>query len=192
VMSYAYVLALASHHRDRLAILDWGGGLGHYYMYSRALLPDVALDFDCYDVPILCNLGRTVSPEVTFHEDVADLRERTFDLVVSSSSLHYFRDWRATLQRLIEATGTFLYVARLQTVLHEPTFVALQRPHRSGYFTEYLSWFLNREEFLDCVASKGMEVIREFVYAEQWRVRGCHEVGVSRGFLLRPNVPAAT
>ena len=57
-MSYGYVLALAARAaeraaadhagdpvRRRLSILDWGSGLGHYFIISRALLPDVTFDF---------------------------------------------------------------------------------------------------------------------------------------------------
>lgn len=35
VMSFVYVLARAAYKRKRLSILDWGGGIGHYY--SRRL-----------------------------------------------------------------------------------------------------------------------------------------------------------
>ncbi len=189
VMSYGYVLARASRTRDWLAILDWGGGLGHYYLYSRALLPDVALEYHCYDVPALCTAGRKLLPEVQFHEDVEGALGRQYDLVISSSSLHYCRNWQAVLRRLAAVTSGFLYVARLQTVLHEPSFVAIQRPHQFGYFTEYLSWLINREEFLDYVASAGLELVREFVFAERWPVRGSREQGGSRGFLLRHRGP---
>jgi hypothetical protein len=30
VMSYAYVLALTTRHRERLSVLDWGGGVGQF------------------------------------------------------------------------------------------------------------------------------------------------------------------
>src|SRR5579864_8948247 len=94
MMSYGYVLTRAARNRERLSILDWGGGLGHYHLYSRALVPEVALEYHCYDVPALCRTGRRLQPDVQFHEEAADLAGATFDLVISSSSLHYFADWR--------------------------------------------------------------------------------------------------
>src|ERR1041385_1056088 len=30
-LSYAYVLSLAAQGRKEISVLDWGGGLGHYY-----------------------------------------------------------------------------------------------------------------------------------------------------------------
>jgi hypothetical protein len=40
-MSYAYVLALAAHKKDRISVLDWGGALGHYYLVGKAVLPEL-------------------------------------------------------------------------------------------------------------------------------------------------------
>jgi len=185
VMSFAYVLALASRKKDRLSVLDWGGGLGHYYLYSRALAPEVSLEYHCHDLPGLCRLGRKLLPEVEFHESAADLFGRQYDLAISSSSLHYFQDWETVACQLASAAGEFLYVARLQTVLRGPSFVVVQRPYPCGYHTQYPSWFLNRDQFLSRVQKSGMELLREFVFAEDWLVRGAPEKGESRGYLFR-------
>jgi hypothetical protein len=45
VMSFGYVLSRAAQGRARLSMLDWGGGIGHYCLYARALLPEVELDY---------------------------------------------------------------------------------------------------------------------------------------------------
>jgi len=185
MMSYAYVLARAARGRENLSILDWGGGLGHYYLYSKALLPEVKIDYHCFDVATLCRLGKRLQPNVQFHEAADHLAGARFDLVISSSSLHYFRDWRETAGLLAGHTGGFLYVARLQTVKRAPSFVVRQRPHRQGYYTDYLSWFLNREELLACFDRLGLELVREFLFQESWPVKRAPEQGECRGFLFR-------
>ena len=116
MMSYGYVLALAARRKDRLSILDWGGGVGHYYLYSKALLPEVEIEYDCYDVPGLCRLGRKLLPEIHLHDDERDFFGRQYDVVISSSSLHYFENWREQVRKLADATRGFLYVSRLQAV----------------------------------------------------------------------------
>jgi putative methyltransferase (TIGR04325 family) len=185
MMSFGYVLLRASRGKSAVSVLDWGGGVGHYYLYSKALLPGVEIDYHCYDVPNLCRVGRTLLPEVHFHDDAADLAGRQFDLVITSSSLHYFEDWREIARKLAAATGEFLYVARLQTVARSESFVVVQRPYRAGYHTEYPSWFLNRRELIACFGQSGMDLEREFVFAEDWYVRGAPEKGDCRGFLFR-------
>jgi hypothetical protein len=154
--------------------LDWGGAAGHYYLYSRALLPEVAIDYHCYEVPALCRLGRRLLPEVTFHEGADNLAGARFGLVISSS-----------VRALAERNSEFLYIARLQTVSRTPSFVVRQRPNSQGYYTEYLTWFLNRRELLDYVELLGMELLREFVFDESWSVRRAPEKGECRGCLFR-------
>lgn len=185
MMSYGYVLARAARTKDTVSILDWGGGVGHYYLYSRALLPEIDLDYHCYDVPSLCRLGRKLSPDVRFHVDESELGRNQFDLVISSSSLHYFENWREMVRGLAGATREFLYIARLQTIHKAPSFVVTQRPYRAGYKTEYASWFLNRHELLNTAVESELELVREFVYAEEWYVRNAPEQGDCRGFLFR-------
>ncbi len=185
MMSYGYVLALAARKREKISVLDWGGGAGHYNLYSQVLLPEVEIEYHCYDVPSLCEVGKKLQPDARFYHDTAELAGKQFSLVVSSSSLHYFEDWRAVLRQMAAATGDYLYLARLQVVKRSPSFVVEQRPYRDGYYTQCLSWFLNRDEILSCVEESGLKLVREFVYLEQWDVRGAPEKQEGRGFLFR-------
>jgi putative methyltransferase (TIGR04325 family) len=184
IMSFAYVLALAAHRKERLSVLDWGGGLGHYYRISRALLPGVALDYHCRDWPLLCQAGRTIQPEVRFH-DSDDCLDRTYDLVLASSSLQYSEDWRDCARRLVASSGDCLFLTRLPVVLRADSFVVLQRPHLYGYHTEYVGWFLNRGALVDAVESAGMRLLREFLLADGLDVPNAPEVGTLRGFLFQ-------
>jgi len=185
MMSYGYVLARAARSKNSISILDWGGSAGHYYLYSRALLPEVGIDYHCFDLRSLCNLGRSLLPDAQFHYDESDIEGITFDLVVSSSSLHYFENWREAACKLASATREFLYIARLQTVVSTPSFVAIQKPFLSDY-PDFLSWCLNRQELVRCMEESGMELLREFVYQGSWVVRGAPENPEERGFLFRP------
>jgi putative methyltransferase (TIGR04325 family) len=184
MMSYGYVLALAARKKDKISILDWGGGAGHYYLYTRALIPGLQIDYHCYDVPALCKVGERLLPEVRFHDTDADLASRQFDLVLCSSALHYFEEWRKVARELAGLTREFLYIARLQTVLRVPSFVALHRLYRDGY-SEFLSWCLNQQELIACIEEAGLQLVREFVFGEPWTVRGVPEKVDSRGFLFQ-------
>src|SRR5262249_44788363 len=147
IVAFAYVLARAAHGRDRISLLDWGGGIGHYYAIARAVLPEIELDYHCRDLPLLAARGRALLPQARFHDDDSCL-ERRYDLVVASSSLQYGEDWRGTLAGLARATSDFLYVTRVPLAVQVPSFVVIQRAQRHGYGTEYLGWVLNRDELL--------------------------------------------
>ena len=184
MMSYGYVLALAARKKDAVSILDWGGGVGHYYLYSKALLPEVAIQYHCYDVPTLCRLGRTLLPDIQLSDKEADFLGRQFDLVVTSSSLHYFEDWRAEVRKLAAMTQEFLYIARLQTVTHAASFVVSHKVYHDGY-GEFLSWCINQQELLACAGECGLQLVREFVYYDKSIIRRAPERGDCRGFLFK-------
>jgi putative methyltransferase (TIGR04325 family) len=186
MMAYAYAIALAARKKDRISLLDWGGGIGHYYIISKALLPEVTIDYHCKDLPLLCEGGRELLPEANFYEDEEECFEPTYDFVLASSSLQYCEDWKRIAQRLALATRSYLYITRIPIIHRKASFVVVQRPYQYGYETEYLCWFLNREEFLTHMSTLEMELIREFLIQEQPHVHNAPEQGEYRGFLFRP------
>jgi putative methyltransferase (TIGR04325 family) len=181
VVSFGYVLARAAHGRDRLSLLDWGGGPGHYAVLARALLPEIELEYHSRDLPRLAQLGRELLPDATFHDDDSCL-ERTYDLVLASDSLHYADGWRAQLARLERAAASWLYVALVPVVSRAPSYVVQQRPDSYGYDTEYLGWILNRGELLDAAS---LRLERELVAPGVIDVPGAPEPAVHRSFLFR-------
>ncbi len=185
IMSFAYVLARAAHRLDALSMLDWGGGIGHYHLLAQALLPDVRIEYHCKDLPLLAEYGAKLFPDQDFCADDSCL-ERTYDLVMASSSMHYTEDWQELLARLARSARRYLYVTRLPTVLRVPSFVFIQRPYACGYNTEYLGWCLNRAELLSEAEKSGLTPVREFVIAERPFIVKAPEQCQYRGFLFRP------
>jgi putative methyltransferase (TIGR04325 family) len=185
IMIFAYAAALAARQVNRMSMLDWGGGIGQYYWLARALLPEVEIEYHCKDVPKFVEYGSRTLPEQHFHADNGCLN-RTYDLVLASSSLQYSREWQDVLAGLAGATGRFLLVTRLPTVERADSFVFVQRPYQYGYNTEYLSWCLRRDALVDQAERSGLRLIREFLVGEQPRIVGAPEQCVYRGFLFRP------
>jgi len=185
LMSFAYVLARASHERRRLSLLDWGGGCGHYAVISRAIMPEVALHYTCKDVPLLCELGRELLPGDRFVDTDAEALAYCYDLIFVSSSLHYSRDVYATLKGLCDASQGWLMVTRQPVVETAEDFVVIQRPYAYGYETEYPGWFLNRGNFIAFVERQGFRLEREFLVDEKPEVYNAPEQCRYAGFLFR-------
>ncbi len=112
MMAFGYALALAARHKDRLSFLDWGGGIGHYYLLAQALLPDVEIEYHCKDVPVLCEYGAQLFPQQHFYQDARCL-DHVYDFVLASTSMHYTENWQILLRRLAGATRDYLYIARI-------------------------------------------------------------------------------
>lgn len=184
IMAFAYALALAAHKKDRLSMLDWGGGIGHYYLLAQALLPGVDIEYHCKDVPVLCEYGKQLFPEQFFYTGDGCL-DRAYDFVLVSTSMHYTEDWQPLLQRLANTASDYLYVANLPTVQQASSFVFVQRPYQYGYNTEYLAWCLNQTEFLLTAERSGLDLVREFVYGQQPFIHGAPEQNTYCGYLFR-------
>src|SRR3972149_6360136 len=84
IMSFAYVLALAAHGKQRISLLDWGGGIGHYYLIAKAALPGVEIDYHCKEVPALAEYGQQLFPEAHFYSDDEAYAGHQYDLVMAS------------------------------------------------------------------------------------------------------------
>jgi putative methyltransferase (TIGR04325 family) len=191
----AYVLRLAGEGRRGLSVLDWGGSLGQFRETVRRVLPEAELEYHVKELPTTCAVGRRVNPSVEFHEDDACL-ERSYDLVFLSTALQYAVDWRGQLALLAAATERYLYVTRLPIVFETPSFVVMQRGTRHGYEADFLSWALNRPEFLKAATDSGLTLVQEFLVGEDLvrealvgervQIRGAPEQVESRGFLFRP------
>jgi putative methyltransferase (TIGR04325 family) len=185
IMSFGYALGRVAAGRTRVSILDWGGGLGHYYIYARRLFPQLDLDFTIKDLPGFCVVGASLLPDATFIADEQQALSQSYDLVFASSSVHYTRNPYALIQRLCSCAREWLMLTRMPFVEHSPDFVVVQRPHRYGYMTEYPGWFMNRTRFLDFIRDHGFSLDRQFLVAEQPHVPNAPEQAQYYGFLFQ-------
>jgi len=184
MMSYGYAIALASREKSSISILDWGGAIGHYYLISQRLLPDVAINYHCKDVTVLAKYGTELFPEASFYDNETCLGQH-YDFVFASGSLQYSQDWRYTLNKLADSTSEYIFITRLPIVQNTSSFVMVQRPYQYGYDTEYLGWCFNKYEFLDTAKSIGLFLVREFFAQESSLIHNAPEQPIYYGFLFK-------
>lgn len=182
-ITYAYVLALAARNKTELSMLDWGGGLGHYYLLGKALLPDVNIRFDCREVPMMCEAGKKLCPEIRFHADDRCL-ENSYDLVMVNGSLGYFENWKELLDRITQTVNRYFFLTRVLTVRDSPSFVVLQHTDIYDYKSDMLTQVFNEKEILDVVASSGLRLVREFVVGDRVAIAGAPELPRDCGWLF--------
>jgi putative methyltransferase (TIGR04325 family) len=160
--SYANCFLLATRNKSAISMLDWGGAIGHYYRISQILSPDLAIDYHCKEVPVLAEYGKTLFPEAHFYTDDCCL-ERKYDFVLVCGAFHYLQDWTSYLEKFARVTNDYLLITRLPVINKLPSFVIVQRAYRYGYDTEYLSWCLNRGDFLKAAETNGLKLVKEFM-----------------------------
>lgn len=183
IMTYGYALSIASRNKTKISILDWGGGIGHYYLISQKLVPDLMIDYHCKDVPILANYGQSLFPNAHFYSEESCLNKK-YDFVVASTSLQYAKDWQNTLQGLAKATGEYLFITRLPIVHKADSYVMVQRPYQYNYDTEYLGWCLNKGEFIKTAQTLGLKLEKQFISQTSSLVYNAPEQPEYWGFLF--------
>jgi putative methyltransferase (TIGR04325 family) len=179
-ISYAYVLALAAHKKNSISVLEWGGGLGHYYLIGKAVMPNVALDYHVKEVPLMAKAGQQLNPEVHWYDDESCL-ERDYDLVMMTGCMPYIKDWSELLHRIARSVKKYLFLFRLPVVENGPSFIAIQRLYNS----QMLHQQLNQAEFLDAVKETGLILVREFVIGDRPYIKGAPEQCEIRGWLFK-------
>lgn len=184
--TFGYAVMRAAWGRDRVSVLDWGGGLGHYYLLARSFLPrELELEYHCRDLPALVAVGRELAPQVVWHEDDTCLGRR-YDLVVVSGSLQYCREWKQFLARLRQSVGSYLLLTRTPVVSGAPTFVAVQR----AYGTKMLHQQFNQGELLRELERLGFMMIREIALGDPVCIKNAPEDALLKGWLF--GVPEGT
>ena len=181
-VTFGYVLALAARQKQTLRVLDYGGNLADYYWVARALLPGVAVEYHCKELPAVAEEGRKISPAVIWHTDDDCLVEK-YDLIMFSSSLQYLPNWDDILRRAARAAGR-LALLQVSTVEHVQGYVAVQRLRG----TTNLHQQLNRSDVLRTVHSAGLRLVREFVMAEHPPVDNAPEQPAYAGWLFERDV----
>jgi putative methyltransferase (TIGR04325 family) len=161
-------------------VLDFGGALGHYYQLGKAVLPGVALDFHCREVPLMVEAGRKANPDVHWYADES-YQNRTYDLVMINGSLQYIRDWAGVLRQLARLVAGYLLLTRIPIVESGPSFLAVQRI----YNTELLHQQFNQGAVLGVMESTGLERVREFVVGDRPYIKNAPEQCELRGWLFK-------
>jgi putative methyltransferase (TIGR04325 family) len=186
VLAFAFALARATNGSGSLSVLDRGGALGHYYVLAKRLFPELKLDYHCWELPAVCEQGREVLPDVSFHH-TNDCLGRSYDLVLASGSLQYTEGWQDLMRQLAAASAQWMFLTRVPIVRQHASFVVMQRAHAYGYATEYIGWVFNRGEFLGVADSAGLELERELVLLDELPVDGAPEAFTHDAFLFRVN-----
>lgn len=179
-ISYAYVLALAAHKKDRISVLDWGGSLGHYYLIGKAVLPDVSIDYHVKEVPLMVKAGKQLNQDVHWYDDEICLK-RDYDLIMINGSLLYLEDWADVLNRIARSVKEYLFLFRLPVVQHSPSFISIERL----YGSQMLHLQLNQTELMKAVKKTGLTLIREFVVGEPPYIKNAPEQCEMSGWLLK-------
>ena len=188
LQSYAFVLLLAAQGKKAIKVLDWGGGLGNYGIFSEEFLKstEVKLDYTCYDLPLFCAAGSKLNHHFKYFSDLDYLNDKRYDLTLVSSSLWYEKNWKSILNLIAESTDGYLYITRMIFIKKCRSFVAIQRT--PAYNTEYLCWILNENELIEFTTQLGFSLVKEIYIGPSFPIFKAPEQGNYKGFVFKRKI----
>jgi putative methyltransferase (TIGR04325 family) len=124
-------VSLAANNRDKLRVVDFGGGGGFHYTIARAMLPpEIEISWNVVESPRLCRASDPlITPGLSFYDSIetasADLE--SVDLIFTSSALQYTPDPLKTLEELLKIKATSIYITRTPFSMHNESIVGIPK-----------------------------------------------------------------
>ena len=154
--------------RDHSTVLDIGGNIGIHYLRYKPYFKFENVKWIVYDVPANTRVGREICadyPNVSFVDDLNEIKESRLDVAHASDSAQYFARWDLLLQKLIEKGIRPVHILFEQVPVYDgPQFVTLQ----NGGPVYYPHYVFNREKFVGAITNLGYELV------DTWSINESH------------------
>lgn len=190
-MTFAYVLARALLlHPEKLTVLDWGGGAGHYARIARKLYPDSYINYTVLDHRNVCDnayelwLGVTLDQSAHFIYAKGDGISFKTNLVIANGTVHYNPNWRECVAEVMSSACDLVYIGSARVLHREPSYVCVEDATAHGYMAPLYSWCVNEREFLSRAEIEELKLIREFYMEPALDIEGAPERPVTKGYLF--------
>jgi len=135
--------------RERLRVLDFGGGLGIGYMtLVESIGRDIErVDYAIVEVPEICDLGRKMF-DVEYLPELSSVA--SCDLLHAASSMQYVENWKDIVKTFSSLQAQYILLSDVFAGAIN-TFATLQ----NYYESKIPHWFLNLDELLNEFSGHG-------------------------------------
>jgi len=151
---FTTVCGIIAADRNRLRVVDFGGGAGTGFIQLRGALPArVAIDYTIIDLPAVCTAGRQLfngDHRVSFATELPTGLPSP-DIVYANSVVQYVDAYEATLRSLAGLGAEYVLLAR--TALWPGERFATQQINLDGHVLPH--WFLNDQEVFALLGNCG-------------------------------------
>jgi putative methyltransferase (TIGR04325 family) len=149
------VVALAG--REKLKILDFGGGVGIGYMTLLESIPEAAsrIQYTVVEIPEVCELGEQIHGKRGGISYISSIPLCTsFDIVHAASSIQYIENWENWVSAITSLKPNFILLSDVFAG-EINSFVTLQH----YYGSRIPHWFLSLKDLLSAFDACGYQLV---------------------------------
>lgn len=183
---FAAMTRVALAHDGRLAVLDFGGGLGSSYLQCRAFLGDAVVhSWSVVEQPELVAIGQSeiARDALHFHRSIDEaLASGMVDVALLSGVLQYLEDPWSILDQILEAKIPYLIIDRHPCSLTREL-ITIQVVPPSLYAASYPSWLFDCPRMLERIG-KHYELLAAWEGKDP-AIRGWRKGAEFRGYFFK-------
>ena len=184
----AFIILTLARHKNRLSIIDFGGGLATNYFQNRRILQhlvDTPFMWNIIERPVFAQLGmqHLANSNLRFFlsldEAVAELPDFP-DAFLFSGSLQCVAEPMSLLDKAIALGAKTLAFDRLLVSPVSKHDVFIQHPDPQIYYpATYPVWCFSKDLFIQSLTSKGFSLVEHFTWNPDAHFDRCGMVFVS-------------
>lgn len=168
----AALLSAATHSRNRLNVLDFGGSLGSSYFDARAFFQDITeIAWSVVEQANFVEAGKRhlESDVLRFYETIEDcILEHRPNIIVLSGVLAYLPDpWRI-LTSLLRIGAAYVFIDRTGLIDSGRDRLTVQHVPDWIYSADMSAWFLSETKLLSCLADAGYLCLCDFAAIDNY------------------------
>jgi len=169
-------------HKAIRLMLDWDGGTGDYLIKLKAMVPSIEVEYHCKELPLTCDIGKSLNSDVIWHEEDDSWTSCNFDLVFSSGAFYYVKDWKEILKKFTIVEAPYIFITRTPVVEGNDKSFVVKLEGSDG--NETLFHVLNKNEIINFFENNGYALEREFLTGEVPQIDNCPFYVESKGWLF--------
>jgi len=160
------IVAMAGNlKKDKLKILDFGGGLGNtYLLMSSGCVQQTEFEFCIVESQEICRKAKELfknDKNIHFYDKLPkDIKK--FDIIHLGSSIQYIEDWKGLLAEFSKYNSGYILLADVPAG-NIPTYATVQ----NYYEAKIPYWFFNINDIINAMSAVGYGLVFKSIFIDQ-------------------------
>lgn len=169
-----HLLYAANHHKGKLAVLDFGGGLGSIYFQHKKYLSTILTSWSVVEQANFVAVGKQKfeTEQLKFYSSIEEsCNDIKPNVLILACVLQYLEEPYLTLKKLVSENFEIIILDRIALTSNDTNRITVQKVPKKIYPASYPAWFLSISKIKALFESQ-YELISEYPCDEKPNISG--------------------